>query len=185
MAAIVTVTFVDGYTLSAAQLNDIQTNIKAVVDGDIENSNIKALAAIVESKLLFSDVGHKHGGDADGSGVDLSNSFGIAPAAGLPPAVLNSDQGALLFKNGSKVVAAGASELITFAGDAFSQTPLVKLYPDTLSNVIYGVIGGGGGHVSVRIPTGSVSGVSDTNFSIVNNSSISRTFTWKAIGTGS
>ena len=138
MAAIVTVTFVDGYTLSAAQLNQIQTNVKAVVDGDIENSNIKALAGIVESKLLFSDAGHDHTGGADGKKIDINSLIGDLatitvptnefPPGKLPAAVENAAHGLLKYKTDDPTVGSGCTEVVNFAGDAFTAPPIVRLY---------------------------------------------------------
>lgn len=77
-----------GDTITASSINDPYAAIEAIINGGIENVNISAAAAIVESKIAHNSGGHSHGGGTDGAevtGVALRgyvNGLGISNNSG-------------------------------------------------------------------------------------------------------
>jgi len=68
-------TFSDGNALTSAQLNGDFTTIVNEFNGNIDNANIKAAAAIAESKIAFDHTsGHKHDG-SDSSKIAVNRAY--------------------------------------------------------------------------------------------------------------
>jgi len=71
------VTYSDGNTLTAAQLNSSINTIVNEFNGSIDNANIKAAAAIAESKFAFDTTsGHDHDG-TDSKLIQVNRAFGF------------------------------------------------------------------------------------------------------------
>ena len=68
-----TKTFSSGETIQAADHNSNFDTLYTLVNGNIENANIKSSAGIVESKITFSATGHAHAGGADGKQIEISS----------------------------------------------------------------------------------------------------------------
>ena len=61
--------FANGTTADADQVDTELNAIYSEFNGNIDNANIKAGAAIAESKIAFSGSGHGHGGGTDGKTI--------------------------------------------------------------------------------------------------------------------
>lgn len=71
------VTYADGNTLTAANLNSSLNTIYNEFNGNIENANVKSGAAIAESKIAFNtSTGHSHNG-SDSKLIQVNRAFGF------------------------------------------------------------------------------------------------------------
>lgn len=68
-----TKTFSSGETIEATDHNSNFDTLYTLVNGNIEDSNIKSSAGIAESKITFSATGHAHAGGTDGQQVQISS----------------------------------------------------------------------------------------------------------------
>lgn len=68
-----TKTFSSGETIQAADHNNNLDTLYTLVNGQIDNANIKSGAGIVESKITFSATGHNHSGTTNGANISLSS----------------------------------------------------------------------------------------------------------------
>jgi hypothetical protein len=65
--------FSGGQTIQASDHNTNFDTLYTLVNGQIDNANIKSNAGIEESKLTFSASGHNHSGTTNGSNITLSS----------------------------------------------------------------------------------------------------------------
>lgn len=66
-------TFTSGQTIQASDHNTNLDTLYTLVNGQIDNANIKSGAAIEESKLTFSASGHDHSGGTNGKNVAIGS----------------------------------------------------------------------------------------------------------------
>ena len=194
-------TFVNGTPADATKVNQNFTDTAAQVN-NIENANVGAAAAIVESKVAFSGTGHGHTGGTDGK---------VLGATAVPLAVNNGAQGTMLFKSGTTAAIAFGGYLdITFTGTAFSQSPIIQIEraennsvqnhyiayegesvvsaapnsrdPDTHTHNV-NVAGAGTSDTLHHTNRGtSITNVAASGFRLNNNHVNNATFRWTAIG---
>jgi len=66
-------TFSAGNTIQASEHNTNFDTVYTLVNGNIEDANVKSTANIQESKILFATGGHDHSGGAKGKQVTISS----------------------------------------------------------------------------------------------------------------
>lgn len=70
-------TYVVGATILASEVNDNEDTVYTLVNGNIENANVKASAGIVESKISFdTSSGHDHDG-TDSKAIPRGFAFSV------------------------------------------------------------------------------------------------------------
>ncbi len=68
-------TWVDNENVLYTDINNNLDTLYNEFNGNIDNANIKATAAIVESKITFSTSGHGHTGGTDGKLITVNRAF--------------------------------------------------------------------------------------------------------------
>ena len=68
-----TYTFTSGAIVQSSEHNTNLDTLFTLVNGNIDNDNIKTAAGIAESKITFSGTGHAHSGGADGKNVAIGS----------------------------------------------------------------------------------------------------------------
>jgi hypothetical protein len=66
-------TFSSGQIVQASDHNTNFDTLYTLVNGNIDNANVKSSAGIDESKLTFSASGHDHSGTTNGKNVAISS----------------------------------------------------------------------------------------------------------------
>jgi hypothetical protein len=66
-------TFSAGQTIQAGDHNTNFDTLYTLVNGNIDNDNIKSTAGIDESKITFSNSGHDHSGGVQGKNVAIGS----------------------------------------------------------------------------------------------------------------
>lgn len=100
--------FSPGTTIRSSEANSNNNAIVGDYNGNIQNVNIAAAAAIAESKLAFGNPGHQHSGGADGAPIRLAQGADLASAA----SVTVGTDGNIFNLTGSVTVAALSSRPI-------------------------------------------------------------------------
>ena len=167
--------FTAGDTIAAAEVN---ANFDAVTDkfaAEVVDADIKATAAIQESKILFADAGHDHSGGTDGSTLD-GDSVALATNDGT--------EGVIKFKSGTINVAARAtSAAINFAGVAFTQVPLIMVTYDGGGALNETTLGMGGYYILGAALYGYyIQDLTNVSFKINNKFTDAQDFNYVAIG---
>lgn len=67
-----TYSYSDGAVIQAAEHNTNLDTLFNVINGNLDNANIKSNAGIEESKITFATGGHDHSGGSKGAKVSIS-----------------------------------------------------------------------------------------------------------------
>jgi hypothetical protein len=103
-----TYTFTSGAVIQANEHNTDLNTLYTLVNGQIDNANIKSNAGIEESKITFSNSGHDHTGGTKGANIPISSLT-----------ITNQSKGDILYFTGTvwaRLGSGSAGQTLTMAG---------------------------------------------------------------------
>ena len=137
-----TYTFVDGQVAEGTEVNKNFDDVYNNVNGNLDNTNIKANAAIADSKLSQITTGGKVSGAALTDLASIPSGAGVIPVANVPVGYITT--GGIIMWSGT--VAAIPSGWLLCNGDLTSKTTYATLYG------ICGTIHGAGDANNFNVP---------------------------------